>query len=135
MYTSEERDRCREWLKSLPGKKVTTRSKVTAVAFQEEICPETGKHHFQGYAQFERGVKFKNVVSLFNFEGKQHHCEAALGSSEHNLNYTSKEESAVPGSKFKSGTFRSIASTIILYFNNIPVLIAYNSAQKTRTED
>jgi len=128
MYTSEERDRCREWLKNLTTKKVTTRSKVTAISFQEEICPETGKHHFQGYVQFERGVKFKNVLALFNFEGKQHHCEAAMGSSEHNLKYTSKPETALPNSQYKSGNFREIASTVILLFNKIPVLTAYYSA-------
>lgn len=133
MYTTDERDRCRDWLQNLPGKKVTTRTLVTAVSFQEEICPDTQRHHFQGYAQFERGVKWNNVIALFKFEGKQHHCEPAMGSSNHNLDYTSKSDSAVPGSQFKGGTFRDIASTVILYFNKKPVLTCIYSEKRPRT--
>lgn len=54
----------------------------------EEICPTTGRHHFQGYA-FWKG---KKAFSVLKSEIPGAHWEAAKGSPKQNYDYCTKDE-------------------------------------------
>lgn len=54
--------------------------------FGEEICPTTGKHHLQGYIEFESKTR-----PLEKIKSKNIHWEKTKGSREDNIKYCSKD--------------------------------------------
>lgn len=54
----------------------------------EEICPNTGKKHWQSYAKFANARTFNQVKLIF---GKDVHLEAAKGSFDDNFIYCTKD--------------------------------------------
>lgn len=62
---------------------------------QTEECPTTGKLHFQGYIEFKGRVSFNRVKRILQSETV--HITIARGSSEHNTNYCTKEETRIDG--------------------------------------
>lgn len=69
---------------------------VTFCVFQPEIAPETGRHHLQGYAEFEKAVSLAAVKKHF---GNTVHCEIRAGTQEQAIAYCTKEGEGgrVPG--------------------------------------
>lgn len=62
--------------------------------WQEEACPDTGKHHYQGYMEYDTPVSMKAVKALF---GVDMHLETRKGSQAQAIAYCSKEESRIDG--------------------------------------
>lgn len=59
---------------------------------QREKCPESGKIHIQGYAEFVSPVRFSVLQKHF---GEKCHCEPRKGTQEEAINYCKKEDSRV----------------------------------------
>lgn len=59
---------------------------------QEEICPTTGKRHFQGFIYFKHAKSLKEVI---NAKVPGFHWEIALGTPEQNRAYCSKTNVAL----------------------------------------
>lgn len=57
---------------------------------QWEICPKTGRKHFQGYCQFLKRIQGRKVFQKA-LEGGKFWCQPARGSSEENAGYCSKQ--------------------------------------------
>lgn len=70
---------------------------VKANSCQLELCPETGKPHYQGYIQFTNSVRFAGVKKLLDAPW----CWVAIAkaSPEQNFAYTTKEASRAPGAE------------------------------------
>jgi len=68
---------------------------VKTVHKQEEICPETQRHHFQVHVVCNRQVRLTQLTGWI----KHTKWFAVLGEQhiKNSINYTSKKESAVPG--------------------------------------
>lgn len=71
------------------------RPRLRYLVFQEEKCPETDRHHLQGYAQFKDPVRFGAFKTWLGDETA--HVEKANGSAAQNRNYCTKEETRVNG--------------------------------------
>lgn len=69
-------------------------SRVKFSNFQFEKCPQTGRLHLQGFVVYSNPVTLKGVKEDF---GSDIHAESSRGTVEHNIAYTSKEESRVFG--------------------------------------
>lgn len=63
--------------------------------FQEEVCPTTGRHHYQGYVCFKKPKRLSEVKHILGRE--EAHLEAMRGTREQARDYAQKEESRVPG--------------------------------------
>lgn len=63
--------------------------------YQLEICPKTGRNHYQGYVHFERSLRRGSVSKLEGLE--KAHLIACRGTAQENINYCSKSDSAVDG--------------------------------------
>lgn len=59
------------------------------VIFGKEICPDTGRLHFQGYCEFSDKVSMKNVKQVFN--DTTMHLEPRYGSQEQAIKYCQKD--------------------------------------------
>lgn len=72
--------------------------------FQEEICPDTSNHHFQGFViisgQRQRFSALKKILDPVRKAKSGIHLAACNGSPEQNRAYCSKEESRMPGTEF-----------------------------------
>lgn len=67
--------------------------------YGEEICPKTGKTHYQGYIEFKRAVSM-NVVKL-RLGVNTVHCEQRMGTQDQAINYCKKDNKYVEiGEKF-----------------------------------
>lgn len=62
--------------------------------YQREKCPETGRIHIQGYAEFDRQLDL-NVVKSSVFDDNTIHIERARGNAQQNIQYCSKSSSRV----------------------------------------
>lgn len=81
--------------KSWPGANKIDFDSVKHLRFvvqQKEKCPETGKKHIQGYAEFKMPVRFSAVQKMF---GEKCHCEIRKGSQQEAIDYCEKEDSRV----------------------------------------
>ena len=47
--------------------------------YGREVCPETGKDHFQGYVQFKKATRFNTVKACFS---DKVHIEVSKGTPE-----------------------------------------------------
>lgn len=64
--------------------------------FQEEICPTTQKHHYQGFLQLHRQTDFGTVKKYFTTDPSIH-LERCKGTSEQARRYSMKEETRFAG--------------------------------------
>jgi len=76
---------------------------INYIAGQEEICPDTGRTHYQWWFQARKRVRFTQVAKLL--PGRIHHITACDGSEEANEKYTKKSETGVEGTLFSAGAF------------------------------
>lgn len=84
---------------SLPS---TFKSPVRFVQYQQERCPETDRLHWQGYIEFTKQVLLKQIRDILCDQAV--HVKVATGSQQKNLDYTSKDDTAVPGTRVRWGT-------------------------------
>lgn len=66
---------------------------ITFIQGQKEICPSTGKEHFQGYVEC-KAITMTKLKQLFC--DSMMHCEPSRANQQSNLDYTSKDESRCP---------------------------------------
>lgn len=111
---------------------------VSALIYQAELCPKTGRFHYQGYFQFEDKMKKRldtirswNPIRYFHVidpeleefvevdrDEEWHFVTGAFiglcnGTPEQNIAYCSKEESREPGATtFRRGIFRGDAKKL-----------------------
>lgn len=68
--------------------------KVRYVVVQGEACPETERHHLQGYIEFKKKMRYPAVKDLLGDE--KMHLEPAKASAVKNREYCTKSESSLP---------------------------------------
>nr|WAE42283.1 MAG: replication associated protein [Cressdnaviricota sp.] len=66
---------------------------ISFLIFQEEECPETKRHHLQGYVEFNQPLTMGQIKKIFN--DKTMHLEIRRGSQEEAIIYCSKEETRI----------------------------------------
>lgn len=66
---------------------------MTYMVYQEEIAPDTGKHHFQGFVQFKEECRLPTLKKLFPAGT---HFEVMKGTIDQARLYCMKDESRVP---------------------------------------
>jgi len=64
------------------------------LVYQREVCPETGRMHFQGYCEFRSNQRLEAVRRLFPGA----HLERRYGTQEQAIAYCTKDETRAPGS-------------------------------------
>ena len=80
-------------------------SGATYCCYQQEIAPETGRRHHQGYVYFANAVRLATVRErIHSATGVIPHCEIAKGTAEQNKAYCSKPASGLPGTFREHGT-------------------------------
>ena len=65
------------------------------LCYQTEICPVTGRFHFQGYVQF--GVPHRLNGVKQGLDSETVHVETSRGTAEESRAYCAKEDSSVAG--------------------------------------
>jgi len=70
-------------------------SGVTYLVYQREICPDTGREHFQGYLELEARQRLAGVRRVLGDPAV--HVEVRRGTSQQAADYAKKEESRKPG--------------------------------------
>lgn len=70
---------------------------VEYMVFQEELAPDTGTYHLQGYIRFDRRKTFAVVQEAFG--DLSPHLEVAKGTPVQNREYCTKDSSRLPGSQ------------------------------------
>lgn len=68
---------------------------VNQICYQEEVCPTTGRRHFQGFLGLTKKISRKKLQSLMDQPGL--HCDPVKKSVAAAANYCRKSESSVPG--------------------------------------
>lgn len=79
--------------------------KFEYMCYQCEVCPTTGKIHWQCYARYlnKTAKQFKKILCDLNIE--KGHVEKCRGSPKHNRDYCSKDTSSKPGTFKEFGKF------------------------------
>lgn len=74
--------------------------------YQEEVCPETGREHLQGYVEFNTSVRFGALKKLPHMA--KVHWEKRRGSRQQAHDYCCKEDTRSPDSplQFEYGDFK-----------------------------
>lgn len=63
--------------------------------WQLELCPESGRRHFQGYIEFERPKRLGGVQTVLG--SRTAHCEKRRGTRKQAIAYCRKEDSRIGG--------------------------------------
>lgn len=79
--------------------------KFKYICWQKEICPETKREHYQGYAWLRRQQRLSGVKKLLGDPSA--HIEQRRGTHEDAIAYCSKTESAISGTFFEHGDRRT----------------------------
>lgn len=75
------------------------------IVYQEEVAPDTGRHHFQGFVQFKKPYRMGQVKTSLGCE--EAHLEPMRGSREQARAYCMKEESRAQGAHpIEEGEFK-----------------------------
>ena len=69
--------------------------KMWFLVYQREVCPLTGKEHWQGYVQYRKVVNLK--AAQFMTGCKDQHMEPTFGSPKQNVAYCTKDDTRKPG--------------------------------------
>jgi len=64
------------------------------LVWQEEVCPDTGRIHWQGYVEFFRSQRMAAVKKIF---GDTVHVEPRRGTAQEADDYCSKDDTRLPG--------------------------------------
>lgn len=88
---------------------------ISYCVFQHEICPSTGRPHWQGYIEFFNPVDIGFVKNDL-FKDTSVHVEIRLRSREDSRNYCKKERTRMPGPQtevgpFEVGTWREVGAS------------------------
>jgi hypothetical protein len=76
---------------------------IRYLIFQQEVCPDSGKDHIQGYIHFDKAVRVTQIAERFGT--KPEAFTMARGTPEQNKDYCSKDDSRKQGkSTFEHGT-------------------------------
>lgn len=86
----------------LPLLQASVPNGVRYLVMQEEVCPETGRQHYQGYVEFNSPVRMRKVKELLQDEAM--HLEVRKGSRDEAREYAMKEETRVNG-PYEFGTW------------------------------
>jgi len=70
---------------------------IQATVFQKESAPDTGKLHFQIYAQLKIKTTRGKMAEILQIQPNTYHAEIARGSSGENVVYCTKEYTRVEG--------------------------------------
>lgn len=70
-------------------------SRIKYMIYQAELCPETGKEHFQGYIEFFRSVRMNAVKKILN--DNTMHLEPRSGTRDKARDYCRKEDTHIDG--------------------------------------
>lgn len=70
------------------------------VILQQEICPTTGKEHWQGYCEFRTRPGLRGIKRVL---GDDVHVEARHGTAQEASDYCKKPETAIPNTLFEHG--------------------------------
>lgn len=73
-------------------------SPIKYVVYQREVCPETGRHHYQGYVEFNKTCTYKQMRVHLNCPSV--HLEDRKGTQEQAIAYCKKEGSRATGCFF-----------------------------------
>lgn len=76
--------------------------RITYIVGQREKCPETGRLHYQIYAEFRSRIRFTTLKKSYPTS----HFESRLGTQDEAIEYCIKQESSIEGSKFERGEKR-----------------------------
>lgn len=76
---------------------------IQYLAGQEELCPETGRRHYQWWFQTVKRVRFSAVLKLL--PGSIHHLTPCDGTEEDNEKYVKKSETGIEGTVKVFGSF------------------------------
>ncbi len=79
---------------------------VRYVIYQQELCPETKRCHWQGYIEFFDSVRTTKVKDTVG----ECHCEYRRGSRTEAREYCRKKETAVANTQFEFGEWRADVS-------------------------
>lgn len=72
------------------------------LCYQREICPSTGRPHWQGYCELNKQLRLGSVQELLG--DPVVNCRIARGNAQENRDYCSKSESKVDGTYVEFGT-------------------------------
>lgn len=88
---------------SFDEKKPTFHDSCGYLCFQREVCPETKREHWQGYAEFKGngGIRFSTVKKRLGIDC---HAASSRGSPAQNRSYCSKPDTAVANTFEEFGT-------------------------------
>lgn len=73
--------------------------------FGKEICPTTGRTHWQGYVELKKPQRLSFLKKAFQDDGL--HCEKAKGSPQQNIEYCSKDGATIQTGESKKQGQRS----------------------------
>lgn len=76
-------------------------NKIKYLIYQEEICPSTGKHHWQGYLETKEKTSMQQIKDLFNDNSL--HLEFRHGTQQQAIDYCKKKDTSVPHSQVEMG--------------------------------
>lgn len=65
---------------------------------QKELCPSTGRPHWQCYVEFPNEQRFSRISALLVGKSKSYHAKVSLGTPEQNITYCTKVETRSPDS-------------------------------------
>lgn len=68
---------------------------ATFVVYQRELCPKTGREHFQGYLELSKAMPFTSLALWDGLETA--HFEVRRGSQKHAIAYCSKDDTQIEG--------------------------------------
>nr|WAE42736.1 MAG: replication associated protein [Cressdnaviricota sp.] len=69
----------------------------TFAVWQQEVCPDTGKPHWQGYAEFDKAMRFNTLHTYDGFDAPKAHFEMRRGTQAQAIAYCTKEDTRVDG--------------------------------------
>jgi len=75
----------------------TNFNKFNSITYQREVCPDTGRLHYQVYCQLKRKSKHTAFRKLLSLPADSYHAEIARGTPEEGRKYCSKLESRAEG--------------------------------------
>lgn len=73
---------------------------IKYVVYQREVCPSTGKKHYQGYIEFKKAICLNSVKTLFKCKC---HLERRKGTQKQAIDYCTKDETSVEGTRVEIG--------------------------------
>lgn len=76
----------------------TTPTVFTFLVAQKELCPSTGRPHWQAYVEFRTEQRFSRIRDLLVDKSKAYHAEVARGTPEESIAYCTKTETRAPES-------------------------------------